>query len=428
MILAMYALKKLFSGSLFYSIANSIEAMVPFLLAPLLTRSLSPADYGMWVLFVALVTFFRPIVSLTVEDALRMRYYDMKKEARSQYVFTAFIVTTLISLTYLGVTALWQEPLSAFMQFPAEWIKSLVIMAYLFGLFYTLLAFNQFAHDRKHFLGLQLVQSVVSIVLIATLVLQGYSWQGAVIGKMGGMLVAVIIGTFWLTPQLDASFLKNPCKKYAKEQLKFGIHYLPTGLGLVMIGLTDRLVIVHKIGIEEGGLYGAAALFGAVLFIGVRGFIMAWMPWLFRHLKDDSAQNRKEIKIASLAFFLLVPIAGFAIYIMSLLVAPFLIGKEFHDSFSYIPLVIAATVAQGFFFHNQAFLHFRKKLSIMAIINTLSIALNIALSIYLAGIYGVYGVIVATIISYSLSFLVSGMVVLYVYRAGNITTEENSAK
>ena len=40
------AKKFLAMQSLFYAVANSVEALVPFLLAPLLTRTLDPAAYG----------------------------------------------------------------------------------------------------------------------------------------------------------------------------------------------------------------------------------------------------------------------------------------------------------------------------------------------------------------------------------------------
>ena len=60
--------------SLFYAFANSIEALVPFLLAPILTRMLDPSGYGVWVLFVTYATFMRPVVGLTTQDAIRMRF------------------------------------------------------------------------------------------------------------------------------------------------------------------------------------------------------------------------------------------------------------------------------------------------------------------------------------------------------------------
>ena len=70
--------------SVFYGFANGIEALVPFLLAPILTRSLDPTEYGLWVLFVTYSTFLRPIIGLTSQDAIRMRFYDFDQEQLDQ--------------------------------------------------------------------------------------------------------------------------------------------------------------------------------------------------------------------------------------------------------------------------------------------------------------------------------------------------------
>ena len=65
--------------SVFYGAANGIEALVPFLLAPILTRILDPTDYGIWVLFITYATFLRPFIGLSAQDGIRMRFMILIK-------------------------------------------------------------------------------------------------------------------------------------------------------------------------------------------------------------------------------------------------------------------------------------------------------------------------------------------------------------
>ena len=90
--LELKAKKFLAMQSLFYAVANSIEAMVPFLLAPVLTRTLDPTAYGIWVLFITYETFLRPIVGLTTQDAIRMRFYDFDQKQLDQFTHTVLFV------------------------------------------------------------------------------------------------------------------------------------------------------------------------------------------------------------------------------------------------------------------------------------------------------------------------------------------------
>lgn len=422
----MYKLfKRLVGISIFYSFANSIEALTPFILAIILTRFLQPHDYGIWVLFVSLVAFLRPVVNLTIQDALKMHYYEMNSARRATFVVSAFYLSTGSALFLAIIAVLFDDFLSAWIKFPAPWIISIVAAAYLYVNFYFVLAFNQFAGKRGHFIALQLVQSIVGLTTIIMLVSRGWSWEGVILGKMLGLLVTCVIGVRWLAGDLKLN-LNAHCTKQIKDLIKFGLFYLPTGFGLVAIGLTDRLIISHMLGLSENGLYGVAALFGSALFVAINGFLHAWMPWLFQRLGESDGEYRKEIKTVSLGFLLLLPIIGLCLYFVSIIAAPILIGKTFENAFSLIPWAIAGTVAMGYFYHNQAYLHFKKAVVPMSISSSICILLNILLS-YLGVIYyGVAGVLAATIGAFMISALISGTFILLHYNLFNFLRDNHA--
>ena len=223
--------KKLAGISIFYSFANSIEALSPFFLAILLTRLLDPHDYGIWVLFVSLVAFLRPVVNLTIQDALKMQFYEMDSADRAAFVVSAFYLSTGSALLLGIFAALFNQSLAALVKFPAPWIVSIVFAAYLYVNFYFVLAFNQFAEKRGHFIALQLVQSISGFLIIALLVYQGWNWQGVIAGKIAGLIIACAVGVFWLASEMNLnSWL--PSKARLKEMMKFGLVYLPTALVL----------------------------------------------------------------------------------------------------------------------------------------------------------------------------------------------------
>ncbi len=105
-------LKKLSQNSAFYTFANSIEALSPFLLAIILTRQLTPAEFGVWVLFIALVTFLRPLVNLTIQDALRMHFFEMTDTERARFVWSALCLSLVCAAVFIGIALLLAQPLS----------------------------------------------------------------------------------------------------------------------------------------------------------------------------------------------------------------------------------------------------------------------------------------------------------------------------
>jgi len=410
-----HLLKRLYTSSLIYTLANSIEALAPFILAIILTRKLSPEEYGTWVLFIALFSFLRPITSLSVQDALKMHYFELKRETLSEFILSSFFLTSLLTLLLSVIVFLTKSHLSVWLKFPDSWMISVVVTAYFYSLFYFLLTLNQFENNKKRFILLHVVQSSVGIGLAVTLVFYEWGWQGAIIGKISGLCITFFLGVWWLSCDLKFSLNARVLKK-AKQLIKFGLHYLPTGLSLVIIPLTDRMIITNILGLHENGLYGVAALFGAAFFIVINGFLFAWVPWLFQRLTKNSTQDKTEVKWISISFILILPIAAIGFYFFSLLVAPFAIGKSFYDAFPLIPWVLSAFVMQGYFLHNQAFLLFKKKAIMMSLCSFFCIILNIILSYLWALLYGAQGVVIATAVSYFVSALLLSVFILYVFR------------
>ncbi len=410
-----HLLRRIYTSSVIYALANSIEALAPFILSVVLTRKLSPDEYGIWVLFIALFTFLRPVISLSVHDALKMHYFEMERKSLSEFILSSAFLATSITFLLACLSILGKGQLSIWLKFPEEWIASIVLTAYLYSIFHFLLTFNQFENNKKRFILLHVIQSGISILMAITLVIYDWSWKGAIIGKSSGLLIAAGFGAIWLVRDIRFHINEKVILKF-KELLKFGMHYLPTGLSLVLIPLTDRMIITHFLGLSQNGLYGVAALFGSAFFIAINGFLYAWMPWLFRRLMKFDLRNPAEVRLVSFSFLLLLPVVAFGFYFFCMLVAPFIIGSSFYNAFELIPWVLSAVVMQGYFLHNQAFLLFKKYAVIISSCSFLCVVMNIALSYFWALSYGVKGVIVATAVSYLVSAIISCCFILYAYR------------
>ena len=139
--------------------------------------------------------------------------------------------------------------------------------------------------------------------------------------------------------------------------------------------------------------------------------MLAWKPWQFRKLKSAPADGLREVLSVSGLYFVLAPIAAAAFYFVSLLVAPVLLGEAFHSAIPLLRYIMIAIVLQGFFVHNMKFLHFEKDIRVMSLCSALTIALNIWLSIRWAPEAGLTGIMLATVVSFGATFLISGMIV-----------------
>ena len=400
--------------SLFYAFANSIEALVPLLLAPILTRMLDPTDYGIWVLFVTYATFMRPVVGLTTQDAIRMRFLDFDAKQLAQFTHTALFVMVGLALFVGLVTVVFGDLLEKATMFPQAWLVSIVVAALLYEIFYMVLALQQFHNRRKDFLLTQVIQAVLSMIFIVAFLSAGWDWRGVVLGRMMGMAIAAIYSLRSLGFTIP-SLIKIPQRSFYRDIASFGVVYWPAGAVVMVMATTDKVVAAHYLGVEASAMYGVAALFASAFWMVNYSFVLAWTPWLFRKLKAAADDGLREVASVSVLYFVLASLAALAFYVFARLFAPILLGEAFHEAIALLPYIMGAIVLQGFFMHNMKFLHFDKRIELMSAFSAMTIALNIWLSIAWSQTMGIRGIMVATAVSFGAAFIISGALVMARY-------------
>ena len=98
--------RKLLGKAGIFLFANIVNAAIPFLLLPILTRVLTPADYGVVAMFSIMVSIFGALTGLSVHGAIGVRYFELDRKALARYVadcVTILCVSTLVVLLLVSV-------------------------------------------------------------------------------------------------------------------------------------------------------------------------------------------------------------------------------------------------------------------------------------------------------------------------------------
>jgi len=92
----------LFKASGIYTLSSIINAAIPFLLLPLLTRYLSPEEYGIVSMYALLLSITSVFTGLSVHGAINRAYFDEKINNHKEYVWNSLIILFISSfLTFL---------------------------------------------------------------------------------------------------------------------------------------------------------------------------------------------------------------------------------------------------------------------------------------------------------------------------------------
>ena len=87
----------LLGSSIIYTITNVLNAGINLLLIPVLTRNISPSEYGILTIFSLLITFTTPFVGMNIHGAITRKFFQNDETDFKKYVGSCF--TILLSST-----------------------------------------------------------------------------------------------------------------------------------------------------------------------------------------------------------------------------------------------------------------------------------------------------------------------------------------
>ncbi len=114
--------KNLIKETSVYGTGALVNKLIPILLLPILTRYLSPAEYGLVSIFTVSVAIMVNFIGMTLPAAIQRNFIDHTKTELREYIGTAFLISTLALFFWLLV-------LYFFSRFSVNFIYSLPMVA-----------------------------------------------------------------------------------------------------------------------------------------------------------------------------------------------------------------------------------------------------------------------------------------------------------
>lgn len=402
----------LFSLASIYLVSNLFNAAIPFILLPILTRAISPAEYGKVAMFQTTVAGLAAFVGLSVHGAAVRKYYDDNDSLPDfigscvQLLFCTMIIATILIFIF-------STRLQEFIGIDITWIYIAIIVSASDFLIQLRLGQWQVRDKAINFGLLQILRSIANLSISLLLVL-AFSYGAE--GRMIGISIATTLFAGISIYSLSRSNLVNLFHvrvNYLIEAMKFGLPLVPHVLGAFFLTAVDRVVINEYLGESSVGLYMVAFQLCMGLGIIFDSFNRAYSPWLYQNLIKKSTATDEIIVKNTYKYFLLlcstIPI-GFVIAPHMLLI---IAGEKYSSTADILIWLIAGQIFNGMYLMVTNYIFFSKKTGLLSCV-TLSCGLfNLLLLYKLVPVYGIKGAAVAYALSMLCQFLITWRVADY---------------
>lgn len=360
-----YKQMSLFKSASIYTLTNIINALIPFLLIPVLTRYLTPADYGMTAMMQVMIGFVTPFVGLNLQGAISVKYYQKDQIDFPQYVSNCFFVLVASSILLTICVVFFNHQISRLTSFPIEWIWSIILICFGQFLISVVLTILQVSVKPKTYASLQISQIIMNFTLsLWFIAILHYNWQGRVIAQVITISFFCIVGIILLKKWGLLNFSYK--KKYMIDALKFGIPLIPHTLSGYFVSMADRYLITNMIGLEATGIYAVGAQVGMAMQLLAHSFNQAYSPWLFRILSKPSDEMKKKIVKLTYAYFVVILLIALMFSFIMPVFLQYYLGDKFHGSGDYVFGIALAGAFNGMYFMVVNYIFYIGKTYILA--------------------------------------------------------------
>jgi O-antigen/teichoic acid export membrane protein len=374
-----------------YAVANVASAFLPFLLLPLLTRVLDPAEFARVVAFALLVTLSGTAAGLNVHGAMGMIWFRKPAEEVPSYLGAALVVITLTTAAVAGLVALilaWAPALGSGLS--PLWGAAAALTAGANILVQTRLVLWQSQNRPLISAAVQFGGSAVnfalSLVGVLLLSLEAAGRNGGIV--LAGVLTALLcVATFVAGRGLNLGFRRD----HVTILIGFGAPLVVHTMGAVLLSTADRWAVSIRLDAAALGVYGAAAQLGLLMSLVGDAFVKAFSPWLYGKLKGATDQDRLfavgAVYGSIPAFLIIAVIVGLGLVVAS----GFVLGPQYRQATGILPWFTAGGAMTGVYLCTSGLYFYHARTGLLASVSLSAGVLGAACTWWLVSRFGLVG-------------------------------------
>lgn len=391
-------------GGAIYLASGVLNKLIPFLLLPVLTAYLTPAEYGHLALLYTVVGFGVAVAGMALPNMIIRNFYKLKQDALARLISNVFFVLVINCLAVAVLVGTLLRAGVNVLDLPEIWIVALPLLIALASFYACFLAVLQCAKRPLHFAASETSQAVIGVALsLVFVVLAGWGWQGRALGGLIGTALVAVAAAAWLRSN---GFIRFDISRQRVREI-----YVICGplifhlVSNMAIAVSDRLFIDAMIGKDVLGVYAVGCLFGSSVGIVTDAFNRAWSPWLYETLRDaDGRAKRRIVRYTYVAMtgilVLAVLISAGAVWIMPLILDP-----AYKDAGQFVIWIALGFAVRGMYSMVFPYLVHTAKTGHLAYITSVAALANLLGNYLLIGVIGALGAALATLVAYVMMFL-----------------------
>ena len=385
--------KQLMKNTIIIAIGKLSTQIISYVLLPLYTSKLSPAEYGTYDFICTLSLFLCPIITLLMEESMFRYLIDAKNKLERKQIISQTIIYTFIGTLAFTIIAI------LIMAFCTNYSPKYIAAIILFVISNILIGLSN-ALSRG--LGKIKLYSVSNFILgITTIILnivfilwihagaEGLLWANTIANSFTAIVILAILKL--------PMYIGKPNKELMKDMIKYSIPLVPNSISWNIINMSNRLILTNMVSSAANGIYAMANKFPNIISVVYGYFYTAWKESAAKIVKEENKNEYYNSIYHDAKRFL------YAVTICLIAAMPFafpiFINSSYEEAYIYIPIIMIATYYSNLSSFYGGIFSAYKDTKIMGTTTIVAAVLNLVIVFLFVTNFEIYAACFATLIA-----------------------------
>ena len=402
-------IKTLVTHVVIYGFGNAGNRLVGFLLIPIYSRYLTPADYGVLALVAMFGQILYAFMNMGQSSALFRTYFRNDNPTRRETVVTTSLWLILGLSFPVGLLALVLAKPLAWLLTGSPAYTMWVVVGIAGIAFKTLLRLPMAvlrAREQSHaYAAVSFAQTMAGLVL-ALIFVVGLHLGGQ--GVLLSQLLAEVLICLYILPVVLRGLRARFSANDAKDLLGYGLALIPAALLSFVIHLSDRYFLKVFVSVSAVGIYALGYRFGEILYFVIVAFELAYPQFLFGHLKNPEAPT---LYARVCTYYLaILGAAWLAVSLPAEQIVRIMAHPAYHEAYHVVPWIAGAFLFQGLGVTWNVGMQVHRIVKYRLLISATTAVLSLALNFLLIPRFGMMGAAVAALTCFVVQFAIQMVV------------------
>ncbi|MFC6040250.1 oligosaccharide flippase family protein [Paenisporosarcina macmurdoensis] len=390
-----------------FSYGTILSLLIAFLAIPILTRILSPEEYGKITLFVTLSGIFSTIISFGTDQAFVRFFYEEHEDNRGKLLRKTLIIPSALTIIFIVIMLFFGSKITLYYFDDNSLSIILSLIAFVtFSLIYNfgLLVVRMQQKGNTYSLLLIFNKIIYLLLIISLIYLIPHTYMIGIGSLLISLMLSVIViifieRIFWFKKiKKDTEKLINNIKTISL----FSFPFFVTLLINLIFKSADKFALEGWGSYEDLGIYSSGVVLVGMLGVLQASFTIFWTPVAYKKYELEP-ENKQFFKIISqIVSFIMIAIALIVVMIRDYIIL--FLGEDYREAIFILPMLLFIPIATTISETTQIGINFKKKPRYHIITAIIASLVNLIFLFILVPTYGAKGAAISTALGY-LSYL-----------------------